>query len=146
MEGNESPIRVKLPAVGPGASRKLHFENNMRTGLAIKDNQLHRWSAREPGVLAPPASRTPFRSMHYGPSADGRSVISPVEGRVFDTGTWPPRPSGGAFPTPGGSDPKIRGRNRARTGGSRRPGSGKMGATGGSGGSPGLTAGPRSAH
>ena len=100
VEGNEPPIRRELPAVGSGAPWKLHFENNMRTGLAIKDDQLHRWSATEPGVLGPGVP-TPFRSMHYGPSADGRSVISPVDGRVFDTGAWPPRPSGVRFAHPG---------------------------------------------
>ena len=100
VEGNEPPIRRELPAVGSGAPWKLHFENNMRTGLAIKDGQLHRWSAAEPGVLGPGVP-TPFRSMHYGPSADGRSVISPAEGRVFDTGAWPPRPSGVRFAHPG---------------------------------------------
>ena len=78
----------------------LHFENNMRTALAIKDGQLHRWSATNPGVLGPGVP-TPFRSMLYGPSADGRSVISQVEGRVFDTGAWPPRPSGVRFAHPG---------------------------------------------
>src|SRR5262249_24852549 len=43
----------------------------------------------------------PFRSMHYGPSADGRFVVSPTDGRVFDTGAWPPRPSGVRFAHPG---------------------------------------------
>ncbi len=100
VEGKEPPIRLELPAVGPSAPWKLHFENNMRTGLAIKDNQLHRWSATKPGVLGPGVP-TPFRSMLYGPSADGRSVISPVEGRGFDTGAWPPRPSGVRFAHPG---------------------------------------------
>ena len=88
------------PRWGPVPRWKLHFENNMRTGLAIKDDQLHRWSAAEPGVLGPGVP-TPFRSMLYGPSADGRSVISPTEGRVFDTGAWPPRPSGVRFAHPG---------------------------------------------
>jgi WD40 repeat protein len=96
VEGNEPPTRLKLPAVGPGAPWRLHFEHNMRTGLVIKDGQLHRWSAAEPGVLAPGVP-TPFRSMLPGPSADGRSVISPVDGRVFDTGAWPPRLTGVRF-------------------------------------------------
>jgi WD40 repeat protein/Flp pilus assembly protein TadD len=78
----------------------LHFENDMRTALAIKDGQLHRWSAAKPGVLGPGVP-TPFPSMHDGPSADGRAVISPVEGRVFDAGAWPPRPSGVSFSHPG---------------------------------------------
>jgi hypothetical protein len=44
---------VRLPAVVSDDPWKLHFQNNMRTGLAIKDDQLHRWSAVEPGVLGP---------------------------------------------------------------------------------------------
>src|SRR6202008_2825831 len=39
VEGNEPPVRLGLPAVGPGGPWKLHFENNMRTGLVIKDGQ-----------------------------------------------------------------------------------------------------------
>jgi serine/threonine protein kinase/WD40 repeat protein/Flp pilus assembly protein TadD len=100
VEGNEPPARLKLPAVGPGASGRLHFENNMRTGLVIKDGRLHRWSTSEPGALGP-GTPPPFRSMHDGPSADGRSVISATEGRVFDTGVWPPRPSVVRFPHSG---------------------------------------------
>jgi serine/threonine protein kinase/WD40 repeat protein/tetratricopeptide (TPR) repeat protein len=100
VDGKEPPSRVELPAVGHGAPWKLHFENNLRTGLVIKDGQVHRWSASKPGVLGPGVP-TPFHSMLYGPSADGRSVISPVEGRVFDTGAWPPRPSGVRFAHPG---------------------------------------------
>src|SRR5262249_59203452 len=93
-------VRKNPPAVGPGAPGRLHFENHMRTGLVVKDGQLHCWSAADPGVLGPSVP-TPFRSMHYAPSADGRSVISVTEGRVFDTGAWPPRPSGVRFPHPG---------------------------------------------
>jgi serine/threonine protein kinase/WD40 repeat protein/Flp pilus assembly protein TadD len=100
VDGKEPPVRQKLPAVGPGALWRLHFEKNMRTGLVVKEGQVHRWSAAEPGVLGP-GLPTPFRSMLYGPSADGRSVISPVAGRVFDTGAWPPRPSGVRFAHPG---------------------------------------------
>jgi WD40 repeat protein len=72
----------------------------MRTGLVIKDWQLHRWSAADPGALGPGVA-TPFRGMHYCPSADGRSVISVTDGRVFDTGAWPPRPTGVRFSHPG---------------------------------------------
>ena len=72
----------------------------MQAGLVLKDGQLHRWSATDPGVLGPGVP-TPFRSMLYGPSADGRSVVSAVEGRVFDTGAWPPRPTGVRFAHPG---------------------------------------------
>src|SRR5262249_35438837 len=100
VEGNEPPVRQQLPAVGPGRPWRLHLESNMRTGLAIKDNQLHRWSAAQPAVLGA-GIPTPFPSMHYGPSADGRSVISVTDGRVFDTGAWPPRPSGVRFSHPG---------------------------------------------
>jgi serine/threonine protein kinase/WD40 repeat protein len=99
VDGNEPPIRVELPRLGPKAPWLLHFQNNMRTALAIKDGQLHRWFATKPGILGPGVS-APFRSMHDGPSADGRSVVSPTEGRVFDTGTWPPRPSGVRFAHP----------------------------------------------
>ena len=100
VAGSEPPIRGALPAVVSDDPWKLHFQNNMRTGLAIKDDQLHRWSATEPGVLGPGVP-TPFRAMLYGPAADGRSVISQSEGRVFDTGAWPPRPSGVRFAHPG---------------------------------------------
>src|SRR4029077_12137372 len=86
--------------VDADARWKLHFENHMRTALALEDDQLHRWSASEPGVFRPGVPSA-FRSMHHGPSADGRSVISPVDGRVFDTGAWPPRPSGVRFAHPG---------------------------------------------
>jgi len=77
VDGNEAPIRRELPAVPTGAPWALHFENKMRIALAIKDGLLHRWSATKPGVLGPGVP-TPFRSMHDGPSADGRSVISPT--------------------------------------------------------------------
>lgn len=100
VAGSEPPIRGALPAVVSDAAWKVHFQNNMRTGLAIKDDQLHRWSATEPGVLGPGVP-APFRAMLYCPAADGRSVISQSEGRVFDTGTWPPRPSGVRFAHPG---------------------------------------------
>src|SRR5262249_37018569 len=99
VDGNEPPVRVGLPAWAPKAPWLLHFENHMRTALAIKDGHLHRWPATNPGVLGP-GIPPPFRSMHDGPSADGRSVVSPSDGRVFDTGTWPPRPSGMRFAHP----------------------------------------------
>lgn len=98
--GKEPPVRGALPAVASDVSWKLHFQNNMRTGLAIKGDLLHRWSAADPGVLGP-AVPTPFRSLLYRPSADGRSVVSQSEGRVYDTGAWPPRPSGVRFAHPG---------------------------------------------
>jgi WD40 repeat protein len=100
VDGTEPPIRVGLLPWAPRARWVLHFENNLRTALAIKNSQLHRWSATNPGVLGP-GIPTPFRSMHYGPSADGRFVVSPTDGRLYDTGTWPPRPSGVRFAHPG---------------------------------------------
>ncbi len=99
LEGKEPPVRHPLPAVGAGGRWKLHFENAMRSGLVLKDDRLHRWSAAEPGALGP-GTATPFHAMQYDPSADGRSVIS-HEGRIFDTGAWPPRPSGVRFSHPG---------------------------------------------
>ncbi|QDV37669.1 serine/threonine-protein kinase [Tautonia plasticadhaerens] len=98
--GDEPPVHQELPEVGDGAPWIFHFENLMRTALVIKDDQLHRWSATTPEVLGP-GIPTPFRSMFYGRSADGRSVTSQVDGRFHDTGTWPPRPSGVRFNHPG---------------------------------------------
>jgi serine/threonine protein kinase/WD40 repeat protein/Flp pilus assembly protein TadD len=78
----------------------IHFRDNMHTGLAIKDGQLHRWSATKPAGLGPGVP-TPFRAVFPSPAADGRSATSPVEGRVYDTGAWPPRPTGVRFGHPG---------------------------------------------
>jgi serine/threonine protein kinase/WD40 repeat protein/predicted Zn-dependent protease len=94
--GNEPPIRFTPPALGPKAAGMLHFPEHMQSALAIKDGQLHRWSAAKPGEFAP-GIPAPFRSMHDSPSADGRSVFSPVDGRYFDIGTWPPRATGVRF-------------------------------------------------
>ena len=103
-----------------------------------------------------PASRSrrpaPFRTMYDEPSPDGRSVISLDEGRVFDIGAWPPRPSGVRFAHPGwvhrcdhSADPEpFATSNTARTGGSSRPADAGRGATGDSGDSPVPTAGLRS--
>jgi serine/threonine protein kinase/WD40 repeat protein len=99
VDGTEPPIRRELPAVPTGVPWVLHFENNMRTALVIKAGQLHRWSATKTGALGPGVP-TPFGFMHYAPSADGRSVVS-LEGQAFDTGAWPPRPSGVRFAHPG---------------------------------------------
>jgi serine/threonine protein kinase/WD40 repeat protein/Flp pilus assembly protein TadD len=96
VDGNDPPTRFAPPALGPKAPQVLHFQRNMRTALAIKDGQLHRWSASSPGELGP-GIPTPFRLMNDGPSADGRSVVSALDGRSFDTGAWPPRPSGVRF-------------------------------------------------
>jgi serine/threonine protein kinase/WD40 repeat protein/tetratricopeptide (TPR) repeat protein len=100
VDGSEQPGRQELPPVESGAPGTLHFENNMRNALAIKDGQLHLWSAATPGTLGPGVP-SPFRQMLDGSAADGRSVVSAVEGRVFDTGAWPPRPSGVRFAQPG---------------------------------------------
>ena len=100
VDGNEAPVRLALPAVGRKAPWLLHFQDDMRTALAIKNDQVYRWSAARPGVLESGVP-APFQAMHDGPSADGRSVVSPADGRVFDTGAWPPRPSGVRFAHPG---------------------------------------------
>jgi WD40 repeat protein/Flp pilus assembly protein TadD len=105
VDGNEPPVQVKSPPLEPAALGVLHFENNMRTALAINDGRVHRWSATNPGVLGPGVP-APFRSMHDGPSADGRSVVA-SEGRVFDTGAWPPRPSGVRFAHPGWQSAQV---------------------------------------
>ena len=117
----------------------------MRTGLAIKDDQLHRWSAAEPGVLGP-GIPTPFRAMLYGPSADGRSVIS-ADRRpgLRHRGLAAPavrralRPPGMAAVPGAWTEQSPDGRFAATW-------ISKAGATGDSGGSPGPTAGPRSAR
>ncbi|MEO2089366.1 MAG: WD40 repeat domain-containing protein, partial [Gemmataceae bacterium] len=100
LTGKEPPVRKPAPAVGAGGRWKLHFSNGLRTGLVLKDDRLHRWSAADPGVLGP-GIPTPFQSIGYGPAADGRSVVSHDGGRVFDTGSWPPRPSGVRLAHPG---------------------------------------------
>jgi serine/threonine protein kinase/WD40 repeat protein/Flp pilus assembly protein TadD len=100
VNGDEPPNRRELPPIGKIASWKLHFDNNMSTALVIKDGQLHRLSATNPGLLGP-AVPTPFRLMLYGSAADGRSLISETDGRLFDTGAWPPRASGVRFAHPG---------------------------------------------
>ena len=106
VDETEPPISLGLHPMGrrPHSVHHFHktlnFQHNMRTALVIKDGDVHRWSATDPGVLGPGVP-TPFHHMHDGHSADGRSVISPIEGRVFDIGAWPPRPSGVRFVHPG---------------------------------------------
>src|SRR5262249_36505760 len=52
VAGNEAPLRRELSAVETGVDRgTLHFENNVQAALVIKDGQLYRWSATNPGVL-----------------------------------------------------------------------------------------------
>ncbi len=109
VDGIEPPTRVELPTMGPKSRGTLHFESNMRTALVIKDGQLHRWSAAKPSVLGPGVP-TPFSSMREAPSADGRTVIS-IEGRLFDTGASPPRPTGARLAHTGwqmpSNDPRL---------------------------------------
>jgi serine/threonine protein kinase/WD40 repeat protein/tetratricopeptide (TPR) repeat protein len=103
VAGNEPPIRLGALGGGPfpkGADATINFQNNLRTALVIIEGQVHRWSVTNPGVFGPGVP-TPFPLMHESPSPDGRSVISRPEGRVFDTGAWPPRPSGIRFAHPG---------------------------------------------
>jgi hypothetical protein len=138
LDGKEPATSLGRPPWSP----PIHFQNNMRTALAIKDGQLHRWSATKPAVLGPGVP-TPFRSMHEAPSADGRSVVCPTDGRVYDTGAGRPARPACASPTRDGSETAMRAWNRARTGGSRRPGFPFLRAPGDSGGSPIPTADPR---
>jgi len=59
---------------------------------------------RRQGRRARRRGPAPFRSMLDGPSAE-RSIrdLSGRRGRAYDTGAWPPRPSGVRFPPPAGS-------------------------------------------
>jgi serine/threonine protein kinase/WD40 repeat protein/Flp pilus assembly protein TadD len=109
VDGNEAPLtlgRHPSRAIPPVATAfevdnwTLHFQNHLRTALVLKDGLVHRWSVTDPRTLGPGVP-VPFRAMHDRPSPDGRSVISPAESRVFDTGAWPPRPSGVRFTHPG---------------------------------------------
>jgi WD40 repeat protein len=107
VEGKEPPVRLgrhsfgtRPDADGPDDRGTLHFHNHQRAALAIVGGQIHRWSVARPGVLEPGVP-APFRSMQYEPAPDGRSVISGREGRLFDVGAWPPRPSGVRFAHPG---------------------------------------------
>jgi WD40 repeat protein/tetratricopeptide (TPR) repeat protein len=109
VDGNEAPLSLGRHPFGTIASPatyfehnlpQLHFQNHLRTALALKDGLIHRWSVTDPRVLGPGVP-APFRSMHESPSPDGRSVISPAESRIFDTGAWPPRPSGVRLAHPG---------------------------------------------
>jgi WD40 repeat protein/Flp pilus assembly protein TadD len=94
VDGIEPAAHVELPTLGSTTLGTLNFENNMRTALVIKGDQLHRWSSLDPGVLSAGVP-TPFRIMSNAPAADGRSVLA--DGRIFDAGAWPPRPSGVRF-------------------------------------------------
>jgi hypothetical protein len=102
----EAPQGLGLHPLGPRAPSTLVFQNNMRTALAIKDGQLHRWSVTASGVLGPGVPG-PFRQALERPSPDGRSVTSLLEGRVYDAGAWPPRPSGVRLAHPGWLRPVV---------------------------------------
>jgi WD40 repeat protein/tetratricopeptide (TPR) repeat protein len=99
VDGDEPPIRLGLHPLAPSNPWALNFQNNRRTALVIKDDQIHRWSVINPGVVGPGLS-TPFRMMYREPAPDGRSVIALEQGRVYDAGAWPPRPSGVRFAHP----------------------------------------------
>jgi WD40 repeat protein len=98
VDGNEAPMKL-------GLDRAVHwhpfqnFHNDMRTALVITDGHIHRWSGSNPGVLTAGVP-APFRMMHSSRPPDGRSVMSWEEGRLFDVGTWPLRPSGMRFAHP----------------------------------------------
>ncbi len=100
VDGDEPPIRLGPHPLAPSNPWALNFQNNRRTALVIKDDQIHRWSVMNPGVVGPGLS-TPFRMMYREPAPDGRSVISLEQGRVYDVGAWPPRPSRVRFAHPG---------------------------------------------
>jgi WD40 repeat protein len=93
VDGDEPPKSLGPHPLGPWSEATLQFRNNMRTALVIKDGQVHRWSVANPGALGPGVP-APFQKLRERPAPDGRSVISVGDGRVFDTGAWPPRPSG----------------------------------------------------
>jgi WD40 repeat protein/Flp pilus assembly protein TadD len=99
VDGNEPPKSLGPHPLARWTESMLLFQNNMRTALVIKDGQVHRWSVTNPGALGPGVP-APFRNMRQRPAPDGRSAISLGDGRVFDTGAWPPRPSGVRFAHP----------------------------------------------
>jgi serine/threonine protein kinase/WD40 repeat protein/Flp pilus assembly protein TadD len=99
VDGNEPPKSLRAHPLAPWTESTIQFQNNMRTALVIKDGQFHRWSVTNPGALGPGVP-APFRKMRERPAPDGRSVISLEESRTFDTGAWPPRPSGVRFADP----------------------------------------------
>jgi serine/threonine protein kinase/WD40 repeat protein/Flp pilus assembly protein TadD len=99
IDGNEPPKSLGPHPLAPWTDSTLQFRNHMRTALVIKDGQVHRWSVTNPGALGPGVP-APFRQMRERPAPDGRSAISFRDGRFFDTGAWPPRPSGVRFAHP----------------------------------------------
>ncbi len=99
VDGNEPPKSLGPHPLAPWTAETLQFQSNMRTALVIKDGQVHRWSIIKPGALGPGVP-APFGKMRERPAPDGRSAISLGNGRVFDTGAWPPRPSGVRFAHP----------------------------------------------
>jgi WD40 repeat protein/tetratricopeptide (TPR) repeat protein len=99
LDGNEQPKRLGPHPLAPWTESTLQFQNNMRTALVIKDGQFHRWSVTNSGALGPGVV-APFRKMRERPAPDGRSAIALGDGRVFETGAWPPRLSGVRFAHP----------------------------------------------
>jgi serine/threonine protein kinase/WD40 repeat protein/Flp pilus assembly protein TadD len=81
----------------------INFQNNMRTAIVVQDGQAYRWSDTNPGALGPGVP-APFLDIREGSAPDGRSVISAKEGRIYDTGTWPPRPTATSLAHPGMSE------------------------------------------
>ena len=98
LEGKEPPTRLgRLPWQGNG-DRGFLFQPGMQTGLLAQEGMIHRWSMANPTRLEP-GTPSPLRYI-AAPTPDGRSAVSFTDARVFDVGTWPPRPSGVRFPHP----------------------------------------------
>lgn len=98
LEGTEPPVRLgRLPwrsKVGHG----LVFTHGMQMGLIAQDGLIHRWSMASPGRLDSGVSSS-LRAFGLA-TPDGRAVVSRMDGRVYDIGAWPPRPSGERFAHP----------------------------------------------
>jgi WD40 repeat protein len=98
VDGKETPVNLgRLP----WREEEVHgfaFIPGMQRGLAYQDGALHRWSMESKGRLESGVSST-LRQLS-SPAPDGRSVVSKTDGRVFDVGAWPPRPTGVRFAHP----------------------------------------------
>ncbi len=99
VAGTEAPKHLGTLPLKIDLYGNFHFDDQLRTALAVRDGQVHRWADTAPGALGPGVP-SPFRYLQ-GAAPDGRSAVSRGEGRVFDTGAWPPRPSGVRFAHPG---------------------------------------------
>jgi WD40 repeat protein/Flp pilus assembly protein TadD len=100
VDGKESPVSLGPHPLGTWGHRQFLFQNNLRSALVIRDGHVQRWSVGTPGVPGP-GEPAPFRVVFEESAPDGRSVVSCDEGRVFDSGAWPPRASGVRFIHPG---------------------------------------------